>query len=173
MLHAFKGMIVLIVGILMGYAAAFLISFPVPPQYRWQSDAASIGHSSPPFEVTGIGWAGTRTPYFENTLTFFQKVLQLSLSIQSERFAEFRLPNGDRLGITRTNRFARQTSTGPQFEFLVTDIQAAQSALAASGVQFLGEIQRDPDSGVAWVQFWGPDGSIYGLTSTLSSNNAR
>jgi predicted enzyme related to lactoylglutathione lyase len=164
MLHAFKWMIALVVGLFVGYAAALLISFPITPQHRWQP--GSVEQPSSSFEVIGIGWAGTRTPYFENTLTFFQQVLQLPLTIQSDQFAEFRLSNGDRLGITRANQWVSSRARGPQFEFLVTDIKAAQATLSANGVQFLGELQQDSKSGIAWVQFWGPDGYVYGLTST-------
>jgi hypothetical protein len=171
MLHAFKWMMALVVGLLMGYAAAFLISFPITPQHRWQPDLTGLPISSG-FEVIGIGWAGTRTPYFDNTLTFFQQVLQLPLTIESDQFAEFRLPNGDRLAITRTRPVTGTASKGPQFEFLVTDIQAAQAALAERGVQFLEDIQQDSASGIAWVQFWGPDGYVYGLTSTPKSSKA-
>lgn len=171
MLHAFKWTIALTVGLLIGYAAAFLMSFSIAAQHRWQPNF--VNQSTPGIDVIGIGWAGTRTPYFENTLTFFQQVLQLPLTIQSDQFAEFQLPNGNRLGITRTQPTAGIAPKGPQFEFLVTDIQSAQTALVERGVQFLGDIQRDAESGIAWVQFWGPDGYVYGLTSTPESSKAE
>jgi predicted enzyme related to lactoylglutathione lyase len=164
MLHTFKWIIAIVVGLLMGYAAAFLMSFSIAAQHRWQPDF--VNQSTPGIEVIGIGWAGTRTPYFENTLTFFQQVLQLPLTIQSDQFAEFQLPNGDRLGITRANPSIGSGAKGPEFEFSVTDIKAAQATLAANGVEFLGDLHQDAKSGIAWVQFWGPDGNVYGLTST-------
>jgi predicted enzyme related to lactoylglutathione lyase len=168
MLHAFKWTIALTVGLLIGYAAAFLMSFSIAAQHRWQPNF--VNQSTPGIDVIGIGWAGTRTPHFENTLTFFQQVLQLPLTIQADQFAEFQLPNGDRLGITRTKPVTGMASKGLQFEFLVADIQAVQAALAQRGVQFLGDIQQDSESGIAWVQFWGPDGYVYGLTSTSESS---
>jgi predicted enzyme related to lactoylglutathione lyase len=163
--------IALVSGVLIGYGAALLLSFSGMLPHRWQPDVSPISDPTPEIEVIGIGWAGTRTPYFENTLTFFQDVLQIPIKIQFEEFAEFQLPSGDRLGISRANQWVNSTAKGPQFEFLVKDIQSAQATLAARGVQFLGEIQRDPNSGIAWVQFWGPDGYVYGLTSTPRSQS--
>jgi predicted enzyme related to lactoylglutathione lyase len=169
MRHLLTWIVSLVSAMLIGYGAALILPVPaLPPQSHWHPQA--IAPQPPPaFEVQGIGWAGTRTPAFDDTIAFFQEVLHLPLSLQSEQFAEFQLPGGDRLGITKAKRLELGGRQGPQFEFLVSDIQAAKNALTASGVSFLGDIRRDETSGIDWIQFWGPDGYIYGLTSVPKS----
>jgi predicted enzyme related to lactoylglutathione lyase len=168
MLYFFTWIVSLVSAMLIGYGAALILPLPaLLSQPHWHPQA--IAPQTPAFEVQGIGWAGTRTPAFDDTIAFFQAVLHLPLSLQSEQFAEFQLPGGDRLGITKAKRLELGGRQGPQFEFLVSDIQAAKDALAASGVSFLGDIHRDETSGIDWVQFWGPDGYIYGLTSVPKS----
>ena len=113
---------------------------------------------------------GTRTPYFENTVTFFRDVLNLPLTIQSPQFAEFTLAGGDRLGIFGAKLPDTGFMKGPMMEFVVADVQEARSQLETVGVQFIGEIHGNPNTGIAWTEFWGPDGHPYGLTSTAQEH---
>ncbi len=176
----------LFVGYLLGYLLAYLPGFHVPVAqslHHWQPTQTL--RTAAPLQVTGIGWAGTRTPYFTETVTFFQEVLQLPLTLEGTEFAEFTLPSGTRIGVfaapphpfraalpsTWRTGADRETSaeaqfmTGPMLEFQVPDVDQARSQLEAQGVVFIGEVQRNKTADMAWTQFWGPDGYPYGLTS--------
>ena len=48
---------------------------------------------------------------------------------------------------------------GPVVGFLVTDIAAAATELAAAGIELIGDIQRQ--GGYAWQHFHAPDGNVY------------
>jgi predicted enzyme related to lactoylglutathione lyase len=165
LLTPFKLIALLLLALLIGYAAAYVPALQISALqtlHRWRPGITAT--ESP--QVQGIGWVGTRTSYFNETVTFFKDVLHLPLTVQSSQFVEFKLINGERLGI-----FAQQAPDsffmkGPMIEFAVVDVDQARSQLEASGVKFIGDTHRNPESGLAWAEFWGPDGHAYGLTST-------
>ncbi len=167
----------LLIGYLLAYLPGFHFSIH-PARRHWQPTQTLS--AAAPMQVAGIGWAGTRTPYFAETVTFFQEVLQLPLTLEGREFAEFTLPSGTRLGVfaapqpplsawrtgaDRGTWSEAQLMTGPILEFQVPDVEQARSQLEAQGVVFIGEVQRNETAGTAWTQFWGPDGYPYGLTS--------
>jgi predicted enzyme related to lactoylglutathione lyase len=163
---SFKLIALLLLALLMGYAAAYIPALQIPAFqsfHRWRPSAA-VSRSAP--EIQGIGWVGTRTPYFDETITFFRDVLHLPLTLQSSQFVEFRLASGERLGIFAQRSPDVSFMKGPMMEFAVADVDRARSQLEASGVRFISETHRDPASGLTWAEFWGPDGYPYGLTST-------
>jgi hypothetical protein len=155
----------------LGYAAAYIPGLQRPhfAHHRWQPPTA-FASSIPPLsiQVQGIGWVGTRTPYFDNAITFFRDVLKLPLTVQFPQFAEFTLVGGERLGIAGSKLPETAFMKGPMMEFIVTDVDEARSQLQSVGVRFIGEIHRDAATGLAWTEFWGPDGYPYGLTSAVS-----
>ncbi|XKI47087.1 hypothetical protein R6H26_07540 [Altericista sp. CCNU0014] len=85
--------------------------------------------------------------------------------MESPQFAEFTLEGGERLGVIGSRSAEATFMNGPTIEFVVADVGRARSQLEAAGVRFIGEIHRDKASGLAWTNFWGPDGYPYGLTS--------
>lgn len=161
----FKLAVLLLCALLLGYGAAYIpVLQPSVLQsiHRWTPKAGT-----PPIQsqIQGVGWVGTRTPYFSETVTFFQDILRLPLTVETPQFAEFTLANGERLGI-----FAKQSPDaafmkGPMMEFLVANVEETRSQLEASGVQFIGSTHHNEDSGIDWAEFWGPDGYPYGITS--------
>ncbi len=154
----------LILALLVGYASAYIPALsPVQSLHRWHP--AKVSAVTTAFEVQGIGWAGTRTPYFAETVTFFQDVLHLPLKTQTPQFVEFKLAGGERLGIFAQRSPDAAFMKGPMLEFTVADVDQARAQLENAGVRFIGETHRDPKSGLAWTEFWGPDGHPYGLTS--------
>jgi predicted enzyme related to lactoylglutathione lyase len=160
----FKLIVLLLLALLIGYAVAYIPALQIPALqtlHRWRPAAVATDA----LQVQGIGWAGTRTPYFNETITFFRDVLHLPLTTQSPQFAEFKLTSGERLGVFAQQSPGTAFMKGPMIEFEVADVDRARSQLEASGVQFIGETHRDPKSGLAWAEFWGPDGHPYGLTS--------
>lgn len=166
---AVKLIILLVCAFCLGYGAAYVPALQLPPLafHRWRPTATAIATPSPP-QIQGIGWVGTRTPYFDNTVTFFRDVLQLPLKLQSPQFAEFTLAGGERLGIFGSKLAETAFMKGPMMEFRVTNVEEARRQLESVGVQFIGNIHRDAASGLAWTEFWGPDGHPYGLTSTAN-----
>jgi predicted enzyme related to lactoylglutathione lyase len=164
LLTPFKLIALLLIAVLIGYAAAYVPALQISALqtlHRWRPGIVTTES----LQVQGIGWVGTRTPYFNETVTFFKDVLHLPLTIQSPQFVEFKLINGERLGIFAQQAPDSSFMKGPMIEFAVVDVDQARSQLEASGVQFIGETHRNPASGLAWAEFWGPDGHAYGLTS--------
>jgi predicted enzyme related to lactoylglutathione lyase len=160
----FKLIVLLLLALLIGYGVAYIPALQISALqtlHRWRPAAIATDT----LQVQGIGWVGTRTPYFNETVTFFRDVMHFPLTTQSPQFAEFKLTSGERLGIFG-NRFPDTSfMKGPMIEFAVADVDRARSQLEASGVQFIGATHRNPASGLAWAEFWGPDGHAYGLTS--------
>jgi hypothetical protein len=155
----------------LGYATAYVPGLPLPSPlalHRWQPPAKLAASSLSPIQVQGIGWVGTRTPHFDNTVTFFRDVLKLPLTMQVQQFAEFTLAGGERLGIVGSKLAETAFMKGPMMEFVVMDVDQARSQLQSVGVQFIGDIHRNTATGLAWTEFWGPDGYPYGLTSAVS-----
>lgn len=168
-MNSFKLVLLLLFAVCLGYGAAYIPGLQIPlALHRWHPVPALA--AAPPLSIQGIGWVGTRTPYFDNTVTFFRDVLKLPLTIQSPQFAEFTLAGGERLGIFGAKLPGTGFMKGPMMEFVVADVQKARLQLEALGVQFIGDIHGNPISGVAWTEFWGPDGHPYGLTSTAQAH---
>ncbi len=159
-----KLIMLLLLTLLVGYGVAYIPALQISALqtlHRWRPALIATDI----LQVQGIGWVGTRTPYFNETVTFFRDVLHLPLTTQSPQFAEFKLISGERLGIFGHQSPSTAFMKGPMIEFAVADVDQARSQLEASGVQFIGETHRDQASGLAWAEFWGPDGHPYGLTS--------
>jgi hypothetical protein len=163
---SFKLWVLLFLALCLGYSAAYIPALQIPfALHRWQP-GMTLANNVSPLSVQGIGWVGTRTPYFDNTVTFFRDVLKLPLTIQSSQFAEFTLAGGERLGIVGSKLPETAFMKGPMMEFVVADVQEARSQLERAGVRFIGDIHGNPKTGIAWTEFWGPDGYPYGLTSS-------
>jgi predicted enzyme related to lactoylglutathione lyase len=160
----FKLIVLLLLTLLIGYAVAYIPALQISTiqtLHRWRPTSVATNT----LQVQGIGWVGTRTPHFNETVTFFRDVLHLPITTQHPQFAEFKLTSGERLGIFAQQSPGTAFMKGPMIEFAVADVDQARSQLEASGVEFISETHRDPSSGLAWAEFWGPDGHPYGLTS--------
>lgn len=138
----------------LGYAAAYIPRLQLPSSFalhRWRPPA-ELASSLSSVPIQGIGWVGTRTPYFDNTVTFFRDVLKLPLTLQFPQFAEFTLAGGERLGIVGSKLAETDFMKGPMMEFMVTDVDEARSQLQSVGVQFIGDIHRDAATSLAWTE---------------------
>ncbi len=163
-------LLAMLISAAIGYCIAFIPGWQLPglslpmlhAEQRWHP-SSEVSSSTEPLQIQAIAWAGTRTPYFEETVAFFRDVLQLNLSVKVPQFAAFQLPNGDRFDVFELPRPVNRQMKGVSVEFLVPDIDRARAILEAQGVQFIDAIERDEQSGIAWTQFWGPDGNLYGL----------
>jgi predicted enzyme related to lactoylglutathione lyase len=167
---SFRLAILVLCALCLGYTAAYIPALQLPlALHRWRPPETLVTTTSP-ISIQGVGWVGTRTRYFDNTVTFFRDVLKLPLTMEGQQFAEFTLVGGERLGIVGSRLADTAFMKGPMIEFVVADVDSARSQLEKAGVQFIGDIHLDAASGLAWSEFWGPDGYPYGLTSTAAPN---
>ena len=117
--------------------------------------------------VLGIVWAGVRTDRFDETVAFFRDRLGVPLEVVGPSFAWSKMANSSQLEIFGPeDRDHTIFTTGPVVEFLVDDVFAAAEELRAAGVELLDPVNGTPEEG--WVHFRGPDGNVYGLTSSPS-----
>jgi catechol 2,3-dioxygenase-like lactoylglutathione lyase family enzyme len=115
-------------------------------------------------QVTGIGWAGTRTDEYGAMVEFLTGVLGLELARQQRDFAVLHLPSGDTLEVFGpSDQDHRYFTTGPVVGFVVADLPAAVAELEQAGVELLGG--HVDERGGGWRHFRAPDGNVYELTS--------
>ena len=115
-------------------------------------------------EVTGIGWAGTRTQAYGPMVEFLTTVLGLPVAHQDEDVTALELPSGERFEVFGPgDQDHRHFDTGPVVGFVVRDLPAAVAELERAGGELLGG-QVD-EAGEGWRHFRAPDGNVYELTS--------
>jgi catechol 2,3-dioxygenase-like lactoylglutathione lyase family enzyme len=118
-------------------------------------------------KVQGLVWAGVRTDRFEETVRFFRDVLGVPLVDAGTDFAWSELPDSSKFEVFGPNDPDHDHfDSGPVPEFLVDDVAAAAAELEAAGVTLFGPPTGSGDD--RWVHFRGPDGNVYGLTSSPS-----
>jgi len=121
--------------------------------------------------IRRMGWLTTRTNRYEETRTFFADVLGLRSEVDEPTFSQFALPDADHdyvevLGADDPDSEfqAKYYTTGPVVGFVVDDVLAAQSELAAAGVEILGEVNWSTRrEAYGWFHFRAPDGNVYGI----------
>jgi catechol 2,3-dioxygenase-like lactoylglutathione lyase family enzyme len=114
--------------------------------------------------VTGLGWAGTRTPSFDGMAEFVESVLGLEPQVREPGIAVYSLPDGDRFEIFSPGHSGGGHPEGAVMGFTVDDVEAARDELVAAGCE-VGEVRRG-SSGAGWLYFRAPDGNWYQLTSS-------
>jgi hypothetical protein len=115
-------------------------------------------------EVTGIGWAGTRTEAYRPMVEFLTTVLGLTVAHQDQKVTAFELPSRERFEVFGPDdQDHRHFTTGPVVGFVVRDLPAAVAELERAGVELLGG--QVNDAGEGWRHFRAPDGNVYELTS--------
>ena|SRR5438309_882291 len=115
--------------------------------------------------VLGISWAGVAVESVETVVPFFRDVLGLTLVIEEPAFSKLVSRDGDAVEV-----FGRGGPQPPEqfgtnhvvVGFLVDDIVAARTELAAAGIELIGEVHKG-SSGYRWQHFRGPDGNVYEL----------
>lgn len=110
--------------------------------------------------ITGIGWAGTRTQHQEEMTRFCTDVLGIQVKEHGEDLSAFILDDGSKFEVFGPGYQDKgHMTTGPVVGFVVTDLDGAIDELRAAGVELLGEV------GPTWVHFRAPDGNVYELTT--------
>lgn len=113
-------------------------------------------------KITGIGWAGVRTPRHTEMNDFCTTVLGLRAGEQDENVAAFALEDGSKFEVFGAGYGGKEHMTaGPVVGFVVDDLDGAVAELRAAGVELLG------DAGPTWQHFRGPDGNVYELTTAV------
>jgi catechol 2,3-dioxygenase-like lactoylglutathione lyase family enzyme len=115
-------------------------------------------------EVKGLGWLGIRTERFEETAQFFRDVMGLEVTWRERDVVGFRFPDGTEMEVWRPeDDFHNFFTTGPVVGFRVDDIDEARARMEATGIKFIGPVQRSGDA--SWNHFRGPDGNVYEIYS--------
>lgn len=121
--------------------------------------------------IRGLAWLGTRTDRYDALLPFYRDTMGLAIDHQEPDFTVFKLPDGSKVEIFgATDESHTHFDSGPVGGFLVTDIDAARSALEQGGAEFIGGVQRWEPTGDAWAHFRAPDGNVYELTQPGSES---
>jgi catechol 2,3-dioxygenase-like lactoylglutathione lyase family enzyme len=125
--------------------------------------------------VKGIAWVGICTTDWDRTVVFYRDVLGLSLRSEGllsvapgeVRCAELALPDGDFVEIFDENLAERDLFAAPVVGFLVEDVAAARSEMAAKGVPFIGPVYRGVNW--EWSYFRSPEGHVHQLMAELET----
>jgi len=113
-------------------------------------------------ELKGLVWLGTRTPHYDEMVSFAQEVLGLALVRGDGGLAVFALPNGDTFEVFDQGHPGGGHPDGVAAGFRVDDAEAAAAELRAAGV----EVSRVDRAGAfRWAYFRAPDGNLYEVTS--------
>jgi catechol 2,3-dioxygenase-like lactoylglutathione lyase family enzyme len=148
-----------------------------PGGYRWQHFRAPDGYvyeidEDParrrpgppvgPFGITRLMWAGTRTPQYDASRTFFGSVLGLDVAEDFPELTEYRLPDGSSIEVFLPGTFLDHPhfTTGPVPGFGVKSLDGTVEKLRAQKVPVL---QSKQSAQGGWVHFRAPDGCVYEL----------
>jgi hypothetical protein len=116
--------------------------------------------------VIGLGWLATRTPAFDQMVSFARDQLHLVPSKLTSDTASFTLPSGDTFEVYGSEEAGGgHPADGAVGAFLVDDAEAAHGELARSGAEVL---ELHVDGEFRWFYVKAPDGSYYELYSTRS-----
>ena len=114
--------------------------------------------------VKGLIWLGVRTTQFEEMVKFFHEVMGLQPIRDEPEIAGFELANGTQMELYRLEEeFHAFFTTGPVVAFQVDDVAAARASMEASGIEFIGPIQRAGKA--SWNHFKAPDGTVFEILS--------
>lgn len=114
--------------------------------------------------VKGLIWLGLRTDQFEEMVKFFHEVMGIQPIRDEPEIAGFELANGTRVELYRPEEeFHTFFTTGPVVAFHVDDVDAARVSMEASGIEFIGPIQRAGKE--SWNHFKAPDGTVFEILS--------
>ena len=120
--------------------------------------------------ITGLAWLGTRTERFNELVSFYREVMGLELDHEEPDFTVFKLSDGSKVEVFGpSDEGHRHFDTGPVVGFRVDDIDATRARLEAAGTEFIGPVQHWAPSGESWTHFRAPDGNVYELIQTQSS----
>jgi catechol 2,3-dioxygenase-like lactoylglutathione lyase family enzyme len=119
----------------------------------------------------GLTWLGLRTTQFEEMVTFFRDVMGMQPIRNEPEIAGFQLSDGTQVELYRPEEeFHTFFTTGPVVAFRVDDVAAARATMEATGIEFIGPIQRAGKT--SWNHFRAPDGTVFEILSKSDDNRS-
>ncbi|MDQ3246476.1 MAG: VOC family protein [Pseudomonadota bacterium] len=115
-------------------------------------------------KAKGVVWVGIGTGRFAENMRLFTRVLGLEVEAEGDEQAILRTANGDQVEIFGKEGRGRSQNTPPTVAFEVDDVGEARDALAAAGVEIVGEIGSW--NGHEWLYFRSPDGYLFEVKKT-------
>ena len=110
--------------------------------------------------IRSVGFIGVRTSAFSEMAALYRDVLGLEPILERPGATWFRAGDGTPLHVYAADDEDHEFFGGePVVGFTVEDFGVARAAMAAAGIDFIGEPQRD--GGTAWNHYRGPDGNLY------------
>jgi catechol 2,3-dioxygenase-like lactoylglutathione lyase family enzyme len=110
--------------------------------------------------IRSLSFLGVRTEAFAAMVALYRDVLGLEPVLERPGAAWFRAADGAAIHVyDADDRDHDFFDRGPVVGLAVDDFDRARGALVASGIELIGEPQRD--RGVAWNHYRGPDGNVY------------
>lgn len=115
-------------------------------------------------KAKGLTWVGVGTDRYEQTMRLFRDVLGLEIEVEVDRQAILRTANGDQVEVFGKDGTGKSQNSPPTIAFEVDDVTAARDALAAAGVEIVGDIGSW--NGHEWLYFRSPDGYLFEVKKT-------
>lgn len=115
--------------------------------------------------VKGYSWVGVGTDDFDDTVSFFSKIMGLPLvAVGDHGVAMLKVSDGQVLEVFGPGTQGREYTSPPVVAFEVDDVAAARNELLLKGVEVLGPIGSW--NGFEWLKFRGPGGHVFALQKT-------
>jgi catechol 2,3-dioxygenase-like lactoylglutathione lyase family enzyme len=112
--------------------------------------------------IESVRFVGLRTRAFAEMTALYRDALRLATEHEGPGAAWFRTADGTSIHVYDADDTDHHFfGSGPVVGFLVEDFASARVALEATGVEFIGEPQRD--GGAVWNHYRAPDGNVYEL----------
>lgn len=115
----------------------------------------------------GIKWVGVCTENFEETVSFFSKVMGLKIAqegvpkvdVQYAKYCVFEMPNDVMFEVFQPTVEIKKRYSGPVVSLTVDDLDKACEEMKDQ-VKFITPVIDDKSSW-RWIYFQAPDGNIY------------
>ena len=115
-------------------------------------------------QVRSLAWLGVRTEHYAAMKHFFTATMGLETTREEGELLGLRLADGTEMELFGPgDDFHDFFITGPVVAFLVDDVDRARAEMEATGIEFIGPIQRD--GATSWNHFRAPDGTIFEIIS--------
>jgi catechol 2,3-dioxygenase-like lactoylglutathione lyase family enzyme len=122
--------------------------------------------------IRSLGFLGVRTDAFAATVALYRDVLGLEPFLERPDAAWFRVADGSQIHVYGPADVDHDFFTaGPVVGLVVDDFDAVRARMAAAGIEFMGEPQRE--GGSAWNHYRGPDGNVYEIMGPDRSGAGR
>jgi len=110
--------------------------------------------------VKSLVWLGVRTPEYPRMVSLYRDVLSLEVIHETATATWFRMADENEIHVyAQSDQDHAFFGSGPVVGLLVDDFTATRERMIESGIEFIGEPQRE--GGTVWNHYRAPDGNIY------------